>query len=108
MRPKNGRPMSLGYMIARLDSFRAKAIQTMTGTSGRQRADAKALSEQVWINYPTTLLETYDLIAGSYLAKAKLNGVENKILSVMRDSLLPKLLSGEISLKKSENFKEAV
>ncbi|NVK73214.1 MAG: restriction endonuclease subunit S [Oceanospirillaceae bacterium] len=98
MRPKGGRPMSLGYLIARLDSFRAKAIQTMTGTSGRQRANAKALSEQYWIDYPCELLDRFDLVASNYLNKAKINGDENKTLSVLRDGLLPKLLSGEINI----------
>jgi len=99
MRPKNGRPMSLGYIVARLDSFRSKAIQTMTGTSGRQRANAKALSEQLWIDYPLELLDVFDRIAGGYLSKAKENGEESKILSELRDTLLPKLLSGEIDLE---------
>lgn len=98
MRPKGDRPLSLGYMIARLDSFRSKAIQTMTGTSGRQRANAKALSEQSWIDYPVKLLNQFDLISGGYLAKAKMNGEENKSLTELRDSLLPKLLSGEVTL----------
>ncbi|MFK5915722.1 MAG: restriction endonuclease subunit S [Woeseiaceae bacterium] len=100
MRPKNNRPMSLGYIIARLDSFRFKAIQTMTGTSGRQRANAKALSDQSWVDYPTRLLNIYDLVAGSYLKKAKINGDENKILSELRDALLSKLLSGELNVGK--------
>jgi len=102
MRPKNGRPMSLGYIIARLDSFRSKAIQTMTGTSGRQRANAKALSEQEWINYPLELLNAFDRIAGSYLAKAKANGDENKILEKTRNTLSPKLLSGELSIESNQ------
>ncbi len=96
MMPKDARPVSLGYFIARLDSFRSKAIQTMTGTSGRQRANAKALSEQLWINYPVTLLNQFDLIAGGYLAKAKENGQESKSLAAILDTLLPKLLSGEL------------
>ena len=95
IRPSGDRPLSLGYIIARLDSFRSKAIQTMTGTSGRQRANAKALSEQKWVNYPVGILEKYDTIAGTYLAKAKKNGDENKTLSELRDTLLPKLLSGD-------------
>ena len=102
MRPRKGRPMSLGYMIARLESFRAKAIQTMTGTSGRQRANAQALSELSWIDYPTNILKVYDLIAGCYLGKAKVNGNQNKILSEMRDHLLPKLLSSEISIDSTQ------
>ncbi len=102
MRPKNGRPLSLGYIIARLDSFRAKAIQTMTGTSGRQRANAKALSEQKWIDYPVELLEKFDFIAGGYLNKAKVNGDQNKTLAELRDALLPKLLSGELNTNKKD------
>jgi type I restriction enzyme S subunit len=94
MRPKNGRPMSLGYIIARLDSFRSKAIQTMTGTSGRQRANAKALSEQQWIDYPMELLTVFDSVAGAYLDQAKINGDENKVLSGLRAALLPELLLG--------------
>ena len=98
LRPRNGRPTSLGYIMARLDTFRAKAIQTMTGTSGRQRASAQAIAEQLWINYPIELLNIYDLVAGCHLKKAKSNGDENNILSKLRDSLLPKLLSGELDL----------
>ncbi len=41
----------------------------------------------------------FDSISGSYLANAKENGDENKTLSEMRDTLLPKFLSGELSTK---------
>lgn len=94
IRPKDGRPMSLGYIIARLDSFRSKAIQTMTGTSGRQRANAQALSDQAWIDYPKNILHVFDSVAGGYLEKAKGNGDENVTLAELRDTLLPQLLSG--------------
>ena len=107
-RPKENRPLSLGYMIARLESFRAKAIQTMTGTSGRQRANAKALSELKWLDYPHELLQVFDQVSGSYLRKAKNNGEENKLLSEIRDALLPKLLSGEITLGDTKSTVEAV
>lgn len=102
MRPKQGKPLSLGYIIARLDSFRSKAIQTMTGTSGRQRANAKALSEQQWVDYPEEILKSFDSVAGAYLAKAKQNGDEIKCLAELRDALLPKLLSGELTIEAAE------
>lgn len=102
MRPKEGRPLSLGYIIARLEVFRLKAIQTMTGSSGRQRADANVLSRQPWINYPIELLEKFNLTAGYFLAIAKNNGEQNKALSELRDSVLPKLLFGEIQLQNNE------
>jgi len=99
MRPKDERPLSLGYTIARIDDFRQKAIQTMTGTSGRQRANAKALADLLWINYPAVLLKEFDKLAGAYLRHAKCNGEEIKSLSVLRDTLLPKLLSGELGAR---------
>ncbi|WP_308364344.1 MULTISPECIES: restriction endonuclease subunit S [unclassified Microbulbifer] len=98
LRPKGGRPLSLGYLMARLESFRSLAIQSMTGTSGRQRANAKALAMARWLDYPLDLLERFDDIAGAYLRMAKNNGIESKALSQLRDTLLPKLLSGEIQL----------
>jgi type I restriction enzyme S subunit len=102
MRPKEGRPLSLGYIIARLEVFRLKAIQTMTGSSGRQRADANVLSQQPWINYPIELLEKFDLTSGYFLAIAKNNGEQNKALCELRDTLLPKLLSGEIQGRRAQ------
>lgn len=98
MRPKNGRPHSLGYILARYKSFRVRAIQTMTGTSGRQRANADALSDLTWLDYPIELLNIFDDFAGGYLTKAKANGDENKVLSQLRGGLLPKLLAGDIDI----------
>ncbi|CAM3121050.1 restriction endonuclease subunit S [Pseudoalteromonas distincta] len=104
MRSKGERPTSLGYFIARFDSFRTAAIQTMTGTSGRQRANAKALSEQTWLDYPIELLDIFDHIAGVYLYKAKINGAENKSLSELRNALLPHLLNDNlVASNKGEN-----
>jgi len=108
MRPKGERPLSLAYVLARIDSFRKKAIQTMTGTSGRQRANAKVLADQLWLDYPVELLIVFDSIAGAYLSQAKINGDQNKTLAELRDTLLPKLLSGEVDLSFSnEESREA-
>ncbi|MER0363821.1 restriction endonuclease subunit S [Vibrio vulnificus] len=96
MRPKEGYPTSIGYLLARDTNFRQQAIQTMTGTSGRQRADAKALAETVWLIYPKELVRAFDKTAKGYLSLAKINGDESKSLSEIRDALLPKLLSGEL------------
>lgn len=98
MRPKEGYPTSIGYLLARDTNFRQQAIQSMTGTSGRQRADAKALAETAWLIYPKELVRAFDKTAKGYLSLAKINGDESKSLSEIRDTLLPKLLSGEIDL----------
>ena len=98
IRPKDGIPASIGYFIARFESFRNIAVQSMTGTSGRQRANADVIGKQTWIKYPTSLLSCFDSIAGQYLLQAKNRGDENRNLSELRNTLLPKLLSGELTL----------
>lgn len=96
MRPQEDYPTSIGYLLARDTNFRQQAIQSMTGTSGRQRADAKALAETAWLIYPKELVKAFDKTAKRYLSLAKINGDESKSLSEIRDALLPKLLSGEL------------
>jgi type I restriction enzyme S subunit len=98
MRPKEGLPASIGYLIARLDTFRSIAIQSMTGSSGRQRAEAGTLATARWLRYPDGLLHALDRMARKYLDAAKSNGKEIESLTALRDSLLPKLLSGELEI----------
>jgi len=98
MKSKEPYPESISYVIARDTSFRQHAIQSMTGTSGRQRASAKALAELPWIIYPQALAEAFNRIASPYLRLARSHGNESKSLSAMRDSLLPKLLSGALKI----------
>jgi restriction endonuclease S subunit len=98
MRPKANYPVSLGYFIARNEEFRQHAVQSMTGTSGRQRANSKALEGLDWLVYPIELLLEFDKLSGHYLKVARTNGDQNKSLSMIRDSLLPKLLSGELEI----------
>ncbi|MCK0106951.1 restriction endonuclease subunit S [Marinobacter sp. S0848L] len=102
LRPKASYPVSLGYFIARNEAFRSAAIQSMTGTSGRQRASAKALADLPWVNYPPELVDRFDTVAGSYLRLAKRYGDEIKSLAQIRDVLLPKLLSGELTLPETD------
>lgn len=100
MRSQEPYPESMSYFIARDGNFRQHAIQSMTGTSGRQRANAKALAELPWLIYPRRLTEEFDRIAAPYLKLAKSHGNQSKSLSAIRDSLLPKLLSGELDTTK--------
>lgn len=100
--PKKGYPSSLGYVIARDTHFRQHATQSMTGTSGRQRANAKALADTPWIIYPEAITHVFDKIASGYLKLAKRHGDQSKSLAELRDTLLPKLLSGELSVSDAE------
>ncbi|MCW6528031.1 restriction endonuclease subunit S [Yersinia ruckeri] len=102
MRANKELPSSISYFFARLDSFRAVAIQSMQGTSGRQRADASVLDNHLWVMPPKELLQKFGIFGDSILGSNKSRYLENKSLSQLRDALLPKLLSGEITLPEAE------
>lgn len=102
MRSKPPVPRQVAYLIARDPEFRAAAIQSMSGTSGRQRASVDALAaypaviphdEQVWAVLGSFLDPIFDKIAA--------NAEECHSLSQARDLLLPKLMSGEIRVRES-------
>ncbi|HAW0920951.1 TPA: restriction endonuclease subunit S [Escherichia coli] len=108
MRVKRDLPLSLSYFIARLESFRTKAIQSMQGTSGRQRADAAVLQNMPWIIPPDALLAKFGEFSNVVIDNNRIKHNQNAQLSQLRDILLPKLLSGEITLPDAEEIaKEA-
>ena len=53
-----------------------------------------------------SLIEEYEKIATSFHEKISLNKKENKILTSLRDTLLPKLISGELKISDAENMVE--
>jgi len=56
---------------------------------------------------PETLLNAYQERAGSLAAKIVANDVQSRTLATLRDTLLPKLLSGELSVASLESKLEA-
>ena len=89
----------VSYLLARDPDFRAHAERSMTGTSGRQRANAESLSryeitapadERLW----KALGDVIDPVMDRMIANAH----ESRTLARTRDLLLPKLMSGEIRL----------
>jgi len=84
------------YLLARDSAFRAQAIQSMTGTSGRQRARTEALAPYQ-VAFPTTEVWTvFALIIEPLFSKIHVNSKESRTLAALRDALLPKLVSGEL------------
>lgn len=108
MRVKRDLPLSISYFIARLESFRITAIQSMQGTSGRQRADAGVLQNMPWVIPPDALLMKFGKFSNFVIDNNRVKHNQNTLLSQLRDTLLPKLLSGEITLPEAEEIaKEA-
>ena len=96
MRSKSDSYKYFSYFMARFEPFRKFAIQSMTGTSGRQRAQAKTVQAMPFVIPPLSTLEKFDELIAANMKFIKRHGDENKTLAELRDTLLPKLLSGEI------------
>ena len=108
MRPINPVPAEYGYLLARNQSFRQYAIQSMTGTSGRQRVQTKALADYTVTVPDVGVLEAFREAVAPWFRKVRANAEESETLAQLRDLLLPKLMSGEIRLKDAEKAVEEV
>jgi type I restriction enzyme S subunit len=97
-RPKPPLPLEYGYYLARSEELRNHAIINMTGTSGRQRTPASCFDSYMISVPPTQLAEKFGEFAKSIMKKIKINDEENRTLANLRNTLLPKLISGEVSV----------
>ena len=96
--PKPPLPTQFGYLLARSDMLRSHAIQNMTGTSGRQRVPVECFNS-FWLAVPTSdVANRFDELTAPLIAKIRANSAESRTLATIRDTLLPKLLSGKIRL----------
>ncbi|MGA2853747.1 MAG: restriction endonuclease subunit S [Verrucomicrobiota bacterium] len=98
LKPKPPLPPEFAYFLTRTEEFRAFMISNMTGTSGRQRVPAECLSNFKIAVPPAELAEKFGKFAASAFAHMKAHDEESRTLAVLRDALLPKLLSGELRL----------
>ena len=107
IRPRPPVPPELGYLLARDENFRAHAIRSMTGTSGRQRVQLEALRSFSFVSSTNDLFVTFGALVSATFNKIAANSKENETLSATRDLLLPKLMSGEIRVKHAAKIREA-
>ncbi len=98
LRPKPPLPEEFAYCLARSDGFREFAIQSMTGSSGRQRVPADSLSHFHMVAVPKLLADRFGGLIKPLFTRASANARESRTLAALRDALLPKLLSGEVRL----------
>lgn len=66
------------------------------------------LRNQIVLVPPKELVDIYEKHAGKFLETVKAKSIESNKLAQLRDTLLPKLLSGEIELGTSEELVEAI
>lgn len=98
LRSKPPLPTTFSYFLARTEAFRSHVIKNMTGTSGRQRAPAECLDKYMMVVPDAKVADRFGEFADGCLALMKQNDEESATLAAARDALLPKLLSGEVSV----------
>ena len=97
MRPMPPLPTNeFAYCLARSSGFREFAIQNMTGTSGRQRVPAQALSQFLLSSPPEPIAARFGKVVQPIFTRASEAVRESRTLAALRDALLPKLVAGEL------------
>ena len=89
-------PAEYSYLLARDATFREHAIQSMTGTSGRQRVQVDALAPYSLPSPPAEVWSALELPIKHLFARIESTKQEAHALAAQRDALLPKLVSGEV------------
>lgn len=84
-------------MVASSREFVAHATQTSNGTK-MPRADWKVIGQWQVPLPPTSVAESFTQVARDHLNLAAKLMLDNRALAVMRDLLLPKLVTGEIDI----------
>jgi len=98
MRSREPLPLEYTYCLAKHEPFREHMIKSMTGTSGRQRAQVDALKHYFLAIAPEDVYAEFEDIVRPMFLAIRRNGTENQVLAALRDTLLPKLMSGEIEV----------
>ena len=102
LRPKQSLPNQFAYCLARSADFREFAIQNMTGTSGRQRVPSAAISHYtIPIPRDRKVLEVFGELVAPFFSLVSQNTEVSSTLTNLRDTLLSKLVSGEMRVKGS-------
>lgn len=83
------------YNLAKDDEFRAYAISSMIGSSGRQRVHEKYLGEFQLPMFNSEQMKKFHTIAKPIFETVRLRSLENQKLSELKDSLLSKMTTAE-------------
>ncbi|WP_176082274.1 restriction endonuclease subunit S [Edwardsiella tarda] len=88
--------------LARDEKFRQHAMQSMVGSSGRQRVQNSCFDDYFIVIPSQNIMNKFSGIVSTSFKKLKTNSDEIISLANIRDTLLPKLISGELRLKDND------
>lgn len=86
------------YCLARSDSFRGNAINSMAGADGRQRVKNDCFKSYYLAVPPKDILDQFSALSEPAFKEIFTLSKKNKNLKKQRDMLLPKLISGSITI----------
>jgi len=86
------------YCLSRLSNFREFAIQSMIGSSGRQRVVESILSDYPTIIPDQETVDNFFEVVEKLFFQVKNNSDQSATVAKIRNALLPKLMSGEIEV----------
>lgn len=99
MRPISSLHPFFAYCLAKTDDFRAFAENCLTGSSGRQRVDSDHLKQYEIVAPTEQSVIRFNQLASSVVPKLHNNFNQIRTLEKLRDTLLPKLMSGEVRVE---------
>ncbi|POY80622.1 restriction endonuclease subunit S [Pseudomonas amygdali pv. morsprunorum] len=108
LRPRAPLPPYHGYLLARHPAFREHAIQSMSGTSGRQRVQNDVLGRYSVAVPSDEIAEAFGDVVGSAQQEIAACQEQAKTLTHLRDTLLPRLISGQLRLPEAEVMVEEI
>ena len=108
LQPKPPLPAEFAYCLARSAEFREFAIQSMTGSSGRQRVPAESMGNYMLAMPTRGVAARFGKEVTPLFARASENARESRALTALRDALLPKLVRGELRLPPAQERPEKV
>ena len=96
LRPKPPLPPIFAYCLARTEALRDFAVQTMSGSSGRQRVATDAFVRYSFPQPTSDVADAFCRLVMPFFDQVRANVRQSAMLAAIRDALLPKLMSGEI------------
>ena len=99
-------PAYFAYLLCRHTSFREYAIKSMSGTSGRQRIQNDVLGRYLLALPDGAVASMFEEVIEPIQRSIGSNHQTAKVLATLRDTLLPRLISGQLRLADAEGLIE--
>lgn len=91
-------PPEFLYCLARCPKFVEYAVKNMNGSSGRQRVSAETVGQFMLPKLSNSSLKEFGNAVAPMFVKMRHNSLESIQLTALRETLLPKLMSGELDV----------